>query len=348
MSAADLVGAERALQDVFADGSVTSASLGFGYRRLWGSLADAADGGKRVRPALFLVAYRAWGGTDARSADGVAAALELLHTAFVVHDDVIDGDHTRRGRFNVSGAHAAQAHAAGVDVQRSSEYGVAAGILAGDLALAAALRAVAFCPADRATVLRLFDLFDSALHTTAAGELADVWMSLGVDRPGVQESLSVEERKTGAYSFTLPLQAAAVLAGAPEAAVASSGDVGRFLGIAFQLADDLLGVFGDPATTGKSTVSDLRAGKQTPLVAHARGTSRWPEIAPFVGRADLTEDQAVHVRRLLEASGSRRFVEELAGDYARGALACGCDAGLPTELVSFVRALTTDLPGRTS
>jgi geranylgeranyl diphosphate synthase type II len=337
---------EEALQHIFADGSRTSAALGFGYRRLWGTLADATDGGKRVRPALFTAAYRSWGGTDTGAAAVVGAAIELLHTAFVVHDDVIDGDDTRHGRLNVSGAHIEQARAGGVEAVRAREYGAAAGILAGDLALAAALKAVATCPAPRPIVHELLELFDRALHVTAAGELADVRMSLFPEQPTLDETLTVEERKTGVYSFGLPLQAGAVLAQAPAEALQPAGDVGRSLGIAFQLVDDILGVFGDPATTGKSAVNDLRSGKQTPLIAHARTTASWPDIAPYVGRPDLSETQVADVREMLVDCGSRRFVEDLATDYAADALALGAQAGMPPALVTWMTAMTSDLLGR--
>jgi geranylgeranyl diphosphate synthase type II len=340
--------AEAKLHELLLDATVESAVLGPGYRRLWTSLADAAQGGKRFRSALFAAAYDAWGGTDAQAAGDVGAALELLHTAFLVHDDVIDGDDTRRGRLNVSGTHAARAHAAGVSDPRAREYGAAAGILAGDLALAAALRTIAFCPAPQPTVLRLFDLFDRALHTTAAGELADVWLSLGTDRAQLREILVAEQNKTAAYSFTLPLQAAAVLARAPEAAVRSVGEVGRLLGVAFQLVDDLLGVFGDPAATGKSALSDLRAGKQTPVVAHARTTPEWREIETYVGRADLSDLQAELARDALTRSGSRAFVQDLADDHARAALAAARSGDLPPALVGWIEQLSGDLLGRSA
>jgi geranylgeranyl diphosphate synthase, type II len=338
-----LVTVDGALTDVLTEGSATSASRGFAYRRLWGSLVDATDGGKRFRSALFTSAYRAWGGTDAHAAAAVGAAIELLHTAFLVHDDVIDGDDMRRGRLNVSGSHLEQARTAGVQEHRAREYAAAAGILAGDLALTAALRTIAFVPAPHATVRRLFDLFDQALHTTAAGELADVWMSLGVDHPSLPEILSAEERKTGAYSFTLPLQAAAALAGASEHTIEAAGDVGRQLGIAYQLVDDLLGVFGDPAATGKSVLSDLRSGKQTPLIAHARSTAFWPDIEPYVGCADLTAAQAGLVRDLLTVSGSRGFVLDLAEDYADAAGTAARDMGMPAPLVTWIGSMTSDL-----
>ncbi|UMG93394.1 polyprenyl synthetase family protein [Nocardioides sp. TF02-7] len=176
------------------------------------------------------------------------------------------------GRLNVSGTFRAEAAAAGATTEQAGAFGAAAGILAGDLALAAAVRAVATCGAPVATVHRLLDLLDLALHTSAAGELADVRLALSSAAPSLQASLAMEAQKTSAYSFVLPLQAGAVLAEADDFTVERLGDAGRALGAAFQLTDDLLGVFGDPAITGKSATSDLRAGKQTPLLVHARST----------------------------------------------------------------------------
>ena len=143
----------------------------------------------------------------------------------------------------------------------------------------------------------------------------------------------MEEQKTSAYSFALPLQAGAVLAGADDATVVRLGEAGRVLGIAFQLVDDLLGVFGDPARTGKSATSDLRAGKQTPLLAHARSTAEWERIRTYVGR-DLADDELAEVRGLLTTSGSRRFVEELAAAHHAAARAVVEELGIAADLLA--------------
>ena len=202
--------------------------------------------------------------------------IELLHTAFVIHDDVIDDDHLRRGRPNVSGTFRARGRALGA-TDDGAGYGLTAAILAGDLALAAAVRAVALCGAAPDVVRRLLDLFDSALHTTAAGELADVRLTLDHGPVTLAESLAMEEQKTSAYSFALPLRAGAVLAGADAATTARLGEVGRAMGVAFQLVDDLIGVFGDPDRSGKSATCDLRTRKQTPA-------DRPRAVDPRVGR----------------------------------------------------------------
>ncbi|KRF35409.1 hypothetical protein ASG94_10825 [Nocardioides sp. Soil805] len=323
------------MQRLLDQGRARAAATDPDHARLWDALSAATEGGKRFRPALVMASHDALGGTAAAAAVETGAAVELLHTALVIHDDVIDGDDVRRGRPNVSGTFRAYAVAAGATDDEAASLGRTAGILAGDLALAAAIRAVATCGAPSEVTHRLLDLFDAALHTTAAGELADVRLSLRTGDASLPESLAMEEQKTSAYSFALPLQAGAVLAGANDVTVARLGEVGRVLGIAFQLVDDLLGVFGDPTRTGKSATSDLRAGKQTPLLAHARTTAEWSQIAAYVGR-DLADEELVEARRLLTASGSRRYVEDLAAAHHAAAVAIVEELGLSVDLLATV------------
>ena len=116
------------------------------------------------------------------------------------------------------------------------------------------------------------------------------------------------------------------------------------LGLAFQLLDDLIGMFGDPVETGKSTVSDLREGKQTSLVAHARGTAHGHRVAGYLGR-DLSLAEAREARALLERSGSRRFVEQLAVDCASSAYQALDELGLPPTLRSAMTALVAATAG---
>lgn len=295
-------------------------------RVLWETLHGLTDGGKKFRPALLLHLHRALGGSDHHVASGVADAIELLHTAFVIHDDVIDGDEVRRGRPNVGGVFAVRASADGVAPERARRYGEAAGILAGDLALAGAVREIALCGARPEVVARLLDLLEDVLHRSAAGELADVRVSLCADA-SLADALDIAEWKTAAYSFELPLQAAAILADAPEEVVAALGAVGRCLGVAFQLQDDLDGVFASAQQTGKDPLCDLREGKCTALVTIARSTDRWEELARYVGDPDLTPEGARSARELLEACGARRAVEMLVRDLRDATLAA--TAALP-------------------
>lgn len=342
MSAADV-----ALTRVLETGHARAAGLGPSYQLLWGSLVEACAGGRRFRPALLERTHEALGGRLPGPAAEVAAAVELLHAAFVVHDDVIDRDDIRRGRPNVSGTFAAAAAAAGADADRSRAYADTAGILAGDLALVAAVRTVASCGAPTAVVDRLLDLLETTLHVTAAGELADVELGLGLaEQPlPLGEIITVGEHKTAVYSFQLPLQAGALLADAGDDVVDALREVGRLVGIGFQLVDDLKGVFGVPARTGKDRLGDLREGKYTALVAHARSTCAWPALAPLVGDRGLDEDGATQARALLTSCGSRRFVHELATDYLAAAVRRAAQADLPLRLVDRFAELSEQILG---
>lgn len=325
---------DTALQRLLDDGRARAATVDPHHVHLWDALVAATEGGKRFRPAMVTATHEALGGTHPDAAAEVGAAVELLHTAFVIHDDVIDDDHVRRGRPNVSGTFRAHGQDLGA-ADGGAGYGLTAAILAGDLALSAAVRAVALCGAEPLVVRHLLDLFDVALHTTAAGELSDVRLTLEPGTVTLDQSLRMEEQKTSAYSFALPLQAGAVLAGADATTTARLGEAGRALGVAFQLVDDLIGVFGDPDRTGKSATCDLRTRKQTPLLVHARSSDQWDAIRGYVGR-DLDDAELDEVRALLSSSGSRTFVEELAEQHLAEARSVLADLGVALDVVDAV------------
>lgn len=323
---------DGALHRLIEQGRARAAAVDPHHLLLWDALDLALQGGKRFRPRLVMATHDALGGVQPGAAAEVGAAVEMLHTAFVIHDDVIDDDHVRRGRPNVSGTFRAHAASAGAASLAAGGYGLAAAVLAGDLALAASVRTVATCGAPTDVVHRLLDLFDTALHTTAAGELADVRLALGTTEVSLDESLQMEVLKTSAYSFALPLQAGSVLAGADSPTTTRLGEVGRSLGLAFQLVDDLIGVFGDPEHSGKSATGDLRTGKQTPLLVHARSTPEWESIKGFVGR-DLEVGDLDDVRDLLASSGSRAFVESLVEEHLTAARTVLADIGISLDFV---------------
>src|SRR5699024_1807756 len=305
MSRPQRTAVDREIQRLLGRGSTLPGALpALAHGDLWQAFARATEGGKRARPVLLLATHEAFGGGRHEAAVQVGAALELLHTSFVIQDDVIDGDETRRGAPNLPGSGAAEAREQGASPAGSRRLGVAAGILAGDLGLVAALRAVARCDAPGPVVDRLLDLFESTLHTSAAGELADVRLQLtpAAQPAALRDALAVAELKTAAYSFQLPLHAGALLAGARPAPLTALDEVGALLGIGFQLIDDLLGVFGDEQRTGKSALGDLREGKRTALIAHASTTASWPRLRPLVGRDALDAEQAREARRLLTAA----------------------------------------------
>jgi geranylgeranyl diphosphate synthase type II len=341
-----LAGVDGRIAAFFADRISASAAYGDHYQRLWASARSAADGGKRMRPRLVLTTIAALGGPVDATAIDTATAFELLHTAFLLHDDVIDGDTVRRGRPNLSGEFAAAATAEGASVARSRLWGESASILAGDLLLHAATAVIGRLDVPAAMRAQLLDVFDRSVVVTAAGELADVGLAVGLTIPTLPAVLGMTERKTAAYSVAGPLMAGAILSGGDERLLAALAEYGRLVGIAFQLGDDLLGVYGDQTITGKSVLSDFREGKKTTLVAFARDTDRWPEIEAALGRDDLTIDEAAALAGALEACGARGFVERLVADHVDRAIASLNSSAVPVGIAEELAAIAHSCVGR--
>lgn len=306
-------------------------------------LRDAVAGGKRLRAAFCYWSWRAHAERDSSPAPadravalGIGAALELFQAAALVHDDVMDDSDTRRGRpaahRRFAGRHAAEGWSGPAD-----RFGDAVAILLGDLALIASDRALALAvaPLDAARRATLDDVFDRMRAEVIAGQYLDV---LGQARPWGEDPEEDEARaravvraKSARYSVEHPLVLGATLAGADGAALAGLAAAGLALGEAFQLRDDLLGVFGDPATTGKPAGDDLREGKRTVLVARALRRADAADRAALlegVGRRDLTDDDVRRLRDVLRRCGAVAEVEALIDELAAPALAWLADAPL--------------------
>ena len=323
-----------------------AAAFGPEYVQLWKDLETSATGGKRFRPRMVFCAYQALGGDDMEAAAYVGAAFELLHTALIVHDDVIDHDFIRRGIPNISGSYRDRALAGGASERAAEHKGISAAVIAGDLALFNAYRLIDRSGVGDLTRSRLVEVMDDALFASAAGELIDVDFSHLVEMPRVDDILTMERLKTAVYSFECPLQAGAILAGASEDVVQTLADFGREIGVAYQIVDDLLGVFGLESETGKTTIGDLREGKRTVLISYVTGTSQWGEIEALVGKEDLTEAEAVTVREVLESSGARAFAEGLARYYGNRAMSRLSEPHIPPALRDELHPVADAVLGR--
>jgi geranylgeranyl diphosphate synthase, type I len=270
------------------------AAYHFGWADERGRPATA-DGGKALRPALALLSAEAVGGTAA-AALPAALAVELTHNFSLLHDDVMDGDRTRRHRPTAW-----------------SVFGPGAAILAGDALLACAFETlVAHCPVtgspadDRRRTVDAVRMLSRAVIDLVEGQTADTAFERRTD-VGVPECLTMAEHKTGALLSGSCGLGAAYGGGTPEQ-VAGLSRFGERLGLAFQFVDDLLGIWGDPAVTGKPVHSDLRSRKKSlPVVAAlASGTTPGRELARLYHRDEpLSDDEAARAAVLVEESGGR-------------------------------------------
>ncbi len=315
------------LNAFFDDRRHQANGYGAHYPHLWDAARTSSYGGKRFRPMLVIHTHDELGGANSDAAIDVAAAFELLHTAFLVHDDLIDHDVVRRGIPNLAGGEAARARRAGVDDTLAAHWGESSAILAGDLLIHFAQSLVARIDVTARERTALLDLFDDSVFITAAGELADVALSAGLVDSELPNVLAMSSHKTASYSFSGPLRAGAILAGADERVLAVLREYGDLVGTAFQLRDDILGVFGVEAETGKSCLNDFRENKITPLIAYARTTPAWSSVSHLMGKPDLTNDEGELLRGILELSGARAYVEDLIAAFAGDA--CGLIAASP-------------------
>jgi geranylgeranyl diphosphate synthase type I len=289
------------------------------------SFADAADvltrfvldGGKRIRPTFAWWGWRGAGGDPTSASAGgnpagtdndtdtvlcAISALELVQACALVHDDLMDHSDTRRGKPTVHVEFAGRHCRDGWDGPPEN-YGAAAAILLGDMALAWAddmLHGSGMSEDQRSRVRPVW----AAMRTEVlGGQFLDAWSQASGDE-SVEAAMRVSRFKTAAYTVERPLQLGAALAGAPAELVAGYRSFGADIGVAFQLRDDMLGVFGDPAVTGKPAGDDLREGKRTLLMAlafdAARRSGRATEIDVLTGALGNQALDAVTLDRARE------------------------------------------------
>jgi geranylgeranyl diphosphate synthase type I len=301
-----------------------------------GTLVDAAlasaSGGKRLRAAFCEQGWRAAGGGDDPRLLTAAAALEWLQASALVHDDLIDGSDIRRGRPSMHRWFAGQHQAAGWRGDPDG-YGEAAAVLLGDLMLSWTDEMFRACGLGPERVAAALPYLDACRTEVVAGQFLDVVAQASGDSD-LDAAMRVVLFKSAKYTVERPLHLGASLAGADAGLLASLSDFGVPIGQAFQLRDDVLGVFGDAELTGKPAGDDLREGKRTVLLAHAY-TGSDPEqrrlLDRLVGDPKLDTGQVAELRDVIESTGALQAVEDSITSLHRQAV-----AALDTAAVSEV------------
>lgn len=285
-------------------------------RELVDALGDlVASGGKRLRPALVHHAYLACGGRAPEEALPLGLAAELLHTYLLIHDDIMDHAELRRGR-PTAHSYFREHHARRGWRGEAADFGTSIAILVGDLAASYAfeLAAEVEAPAERrAAIARCFAaMAQEVIHGQYLEILAGV-----AGAPSEDDLLRVLRLKSGRYSVERPIELGALLAGAMPAQLSALARYGHAVGEAFQLQDDLLGMFGDAATVGKPVGADLAEGKFTFLIYHAlqgagAADRAWLEAAR--GNTELSEADRLRAVALLESTGAVARVQGMVSE----------------------------------
>lgn len=256
-------------------------------------------GGKRLRAALVVAGYRAVSATaDLEPALDAGVAIELLHAYFLIHDDWMDGDDMRRGGPSV--------HAMLAERYRSPVIGAHSAILAGDFGVALATEALSRVDVPPARLPRVLAAFAQMQIDAVAGQQLDILS-------GAADVEKTYVLKTVSYTVAGPLRLGALLAGGSAELI---GDLERFAhpaGVAFQLRDDLLSVFGDPRETGKPFANDIRNGKRTLLIERALELGHGKDRALLEkawGKTGAKQKDLERVVEMLDRCGAKRAVEE--------------------------------------
>ncbi|WP_331727935.1 polyprenyl synthetase family protein [Streptomyces sp. NBC_00158] len=306
--------------------------------------AVVADG-KRLRAAFAYWGWRAAGQPDSEAMVRAATAMELVHAAAVVHDDLIDESPVRRG---LPTAHLALRGAVPEGPGREAA-GRALAMLVGDLLTAWSGQLFASCGLPAGYLARARPLWATLARELIAGECLEVLRTRAA--PSETGSLEIVRYKTAKYTVEHPLHLGALLAGAPPELLDALTAYGLPLGEAFQLRDDLLGVFGDPARTGKSNLDDLVGAKPTALLALAlarSGPTDRARLHELLSHPGPGADRLDELRALLTRSGARSRVEELIEERAAAARGALARAALPAQAAAALGDLVTAVTARTS
>jgi geranylgeranyl diphosphate synthase type II len=325
----------------YGDHATQAGAMHEDYAMLWRAMESiGASNGKRLRPYVMLIAYEGLGGDQYSRVLPVAVALEVLHASLLIHDDIIDHDYVRYGQPNVAGQYRERyTHETMSDVERD-HYANSAALLAGDLALSGAYELILGSSLSADTKVEVARALNNMIFAEAGGELLDT-EAVFLPFEGV-DTMTIAHLKTAVYSFVGPLLIAAILAGADNETKHSLEDMGYALGIAYQLADDVLGLFGDEAVTGKSSIGDLKEGKRTFIMQRtfALATSQQLQLLEaVVGREDMTQKQADEVRQIVRDSGALAETKELMSNYAAQAKAALLQVPLKKDVQKELSAL---------
>jgi geranylgeranyl diphosphate synthase type I len=261
-------------------------------------------GGKRMRPSMVVAACGAVGG-DRSKAVPLAVAIEYIHNFTLIHDDLMDGDEMRRGM-----------------VTSHVKYGMPTAILAGDALFAKAFDIISELDVPDAVLRKIMKVVTVAVWDLARGQQMDV-NNENAEFISLDDYIETIKLKTSVL-FAAGPASGAIIGGASKEVVNAIHSYAIKMGVAFQMYDDILGVYGDPAKTGKSAGNDIRKGKYTVMICHAHDTIKdkavWDRFMSVFGKIDATDDEIEVARKILKDCGSYDYAIEMADRYTNEAI----------------------------
>jgi len=324
--------------------------------------------GKRIRPILFILGYLAYAKKPAAGLFKSALSIELLHDFMLIHDDIIDKSDLRRGKpalhkmFNdhfaeinkinpagkTSSYHSSPQQAAGYSGKCGIKFsGQDLAIIAGDILYALAMDtflAIRENPLRKEKALK--KLISAALYT-GCGEFFELVNGVkSISQIQEKDIYKIYDLKTAYYTFAYPLSIGASLAGAPENQVKKIFEYGVYTGRAFQIQDDILGMFADEKKTGKSALSDLQEAKKTLLIWKASRTAKIPalkQIKQILDKRNVTLSDLIKIRELIKESGSLKYAQRQIKLFNAQAVQISHALNIPAKYKQYLWELNQNL-----
>jgi len=291
--------------------------------------------GKRIRPILFYCGYIIAEGREKEKILKVAISIELIHSFLLIHDDVIDQDDFRHGglamHYNYSEKYKDK-------TKDPKHFGISAAIVVGDLAHDFGYEILAKLDFPSESKIKVIKRINQIISNTLAGEAVDVALSMKSDF-NADKIIEMQKYKTAKYTIEGPLHLGAILAGADDKFLESIREFAIPLGIAFQMQDDLIGLFGDEKKIGKPVGSDLKEGKKTLLITKALEIANEKQkniILSVLGNKEINFDDLKNVRKIIEETGSLEYSKTQIKELKELAIKCLEEIKISNECKKFL------------
>lgn len=295
------------LDQIFASWRKEVAKINPHVLRLLEVSIQASEGGKRLRGTLVKLGYELAGGKkDNQDILVPAAAYEIFQTAILAHDDIIDKSPLRRGKETIYQTLGADHHA------------ISQTICLGDIGFFLSYQLISQSNFPDQNKNKAIKAFSKTMIDTAFGEILDVELPYLNTKYSEKDVITISKYKTAWYTIVGPLQLGAALAGADQKLLDNLKIFGENLGIAFQIQDDILGIFGSEAELGKSVTSDVEEGKATLLYLEAlkqADQSQKEILEKYYGQGQINNDQLSMIKEVFEQTGALKYAQNLAQDY---------------------------------
>ena len=267
-------------------------------------------GGKRIRSILIIMAYKSLGGKNENAIIDIAVSAELMQSFLLIHDDIIDDDDLRRGGLTMHKIYAEKYK----NYNNPKKFGESMAIIAGDLLASLGNEIISKSDFDEGKKLKLLQKFNKVVKLTGYGEIIDILSGLKTNV--TDEDISkMHKLKTAIYTIEGPLHMGAIAAGASDEQLKTLSEYAIPLGMAFQLKDDILGLFGSEEKLGKPADSDIKEGKKTILILNVLKKADKEQkgfIGSSLGNKNITEKELIKVREIIKKTGSLSYSENLA------------------------------------